>query len=105
VPIPQLAGKAFHSSELPYVFGAPYALGSVPTAGMPLVAAIEGYWTQFAKNGDPNGGSNPMWPAYTTMGDQNLTLDTTITVATGLEKASCDFWDALAASDAGIAGF
>jgi para-nitrobenzyl esterase len=105
VPIPQLAGKAFHSSELPYVFGAAYLLGSVPTAGQPLVAAMEGYWTQFAKNGDPNGGSNPTWPAYTTAGDQNITLDTSITVGTGLEKANCDFWDEIAATDAGIAGF
>jgi para-nitrobenzyl esterase len=105
VPIAALAGKAFHSSELPYVFGAPYLLGSVPPAGQPLVDAMEGYWTQFARNGDPNGGANPTWPVYTTAGDQNLNLDTPITVGTGLEKANCDFWDDLAASDAGIADF
>jgi para-nitrobenzyl esterase len=104
VPVPQLVGKAFHSSELPYVFGNSYVLGSVPDAGLPLVDAMEGYWTQFAQNGDPNGGSNPMWPPFTTAGDQHLNLDTTITVGTGLEKANCDFWDGIAASDAGIAG-
>jgi para-nitrobenzyl esterase len=104
VPVPQLVGKAFHSSELPYVFGNSYLLGSVPDAGVPLVDAMEGYWTAFAQHGDPNGGSNPMWPAYTTAGDQNLNLDVSITVGTGLEKANCDFWDGIAASDGGVGG-
>jgi para-nitrobenzyl esterase len=92
-PFAFLMNTSFHSAELPYVFGDKYLLGSVPPASQPLVDAIEGYWTQFAKTGDPNGGSNPMWPAYTTAADQNLTLDTTIGVSTGLEKASCDFWE------------
>jgi para-nitrobenzyl esterase len=92
-PFAFLMNASFHSAELPYVFGDSYALGSVPPADQPLVDAIEGYWTQFAKTGDPNGGSNPMWPAYTTAADQNLTLDTTIAVSTGLEKANCDFWE------------
>ncbi len=98
VPVPQLVGTSFHSSELPYVFGNSYLLGDVPEAGLPLVGAIESYWTQFAKTGDPNGGSNVTWPPYTTAGDQHLNLDTTITVGTGLEKASCDFWDGIASS-------
>jgi para-nitrobenzyl esterase len=95
VPIPQLMGKAFHSAELPYVFGDAYDLGSVPAANQPLVDAVEGYWTQFARTGDPNAGSNPMWPAYTTAADQNLNLDTSITVGSGLEKDNCDFWESI----------
>jgi para-nitrobenzyl esterase len=93
VPVAALMGKAFHSAELPYVFGDKYLLGSVPPASQPLVTAIEAYWTQFAHAGDPNGGSNPMWPLYASATDQNLNLDTTITVGSGLEKAKCDFWD------------
>jgi para-nitrobenzyl esterase len=104
VPVPQLVGVAFHSSELPYVFGAPYLLGSVPEAGLPLVDAMEGYWTQFATSGDPNGGSSPMWPPYTTAGDQHLTLDTSIAVGTGLDKANCDFWDSYVAANPTVAG-
>jgi hypothetical protein len=104
VPLPALAGVAFHSSELPYVWGNSYPLGSVPAAGMPLVSAMEDYWTKFATTGDPNGGSNPMWPAYTTAGDQNVNLDTTITVGTGLKKANCDFWDAYETANPGVAG-
>jgi para-nitrobenzyl esterase len=67
---------------------------------------MEGYWTTFANTSDPNGGTNPMWPAYTTAADQNINLDTSITVGTGLEKANCDFWDGVAlsatAADGGI---
>ncbi|HLK37971.1 MAG TPA: carboxylesterase family protein [Polyangiaceae bacterium] len=92
-PFPALAGKAFHSSELPYVFGASYVLGSVDSANQPLVDAIEGYWTRFARTGDPNGGSDPMWPVYTTAADQSLKLDTSISVTTAVDKANCDFWD------------
>jgi hypothetical protein len=40
-----------------------------------------------------------MWPPYTSAGDQNLNLDTPITVGTGLDKANCDFWDNLAATN------
>jgi para-nitrobenzyl esterase len=104
VPIPQLAGLAFHSSELPYVWGNSYVLGTVPEAGLPLVSAIEGYWTQFAQNGDPNGGTNPMWPPYTTAADQDMDLDTTLSVTTALEKANCDFWDSIETADGGIPG-
>jgi para-nitrobenzyl esterase len=104
VPLPALVGKAFHSSELPYVFGSAYLLGSVPDAGAPLVDAIEGYWTRFAATGNPNGGSDPNWPAYATAGDTNIDLDTTITTGSGLEKSSCDFWDSLVAQYPSIAG-
>jgi para-nitrobenzyl esterase len=104
VPIPQLAGQAFHSAELPYVFGSNYLLGSVPDAGAPLAASMEDYWTRFATTGDPNGGSDPSWPAYATASDENISLDTTITVDAGLEKGSCDFWDDLVAKNPSLAG-
>jgi para-nitrobenzyl esterase len=104
VPIPQLQGVAFHSSELPYVFGNSYLLGSVPDAGASLVGAMEGYWTAFAKTGDPNGGSNLMWPPYTTAGDQNINLEPTLSVSTGLDKANCDFWDTYVAANSSVIG-
>jgi len=27
-----------------------------------MSATMVGYWTQFAKTGDPNGSGSPMWP-------------------------------------------
>jgi para-nitrobenzyl esterase len=55
-----------HASELPYVFE---HLDQQPT--MPwrpedrtISNAMAGYWTNFAKTGDPNGPGLPSWPAF-----------------------------------------
>jgi para-nitrobenzyl esterase len=60
---------SFHSLELPYVFG---ALRNPVWAWLPfakldetLAAAIQSYWTNFAKTGDPNGADVPRWLPYT----------------------------------------
>lgn len=45
-------GRATHGAEVPYVFG---------TASDPN---IQTYWTNFAKNGNPNGSGAPGWPAF-----------------------------------------
>jgi para-nitrobenzyl esterase len=43
-----------------------------------LGEAMRAYWTQFAKSGDPNGSSLPVWPAYDPHVDQCLELGRTI---------------------------
>jgi para-nitrobenzyl esterase len=54
---------------------------------------MQGYWTTFARTGDPNGGGKPAWPKYDAAMNRNMTLAATPSVATGLRKAACDFWD------------
>jgi para-nitrobenzyl esterase len=59
-----------HSGELPYVFGwAQHTGSSVMSATFqPADAALseqmQGYWTNFARTGDPNAPGLPAWPAY-----------------------------------------
>jgi para-nitrobenzyl esterase len=59
---------AQHSFELPYVFGnllTGGALGGAYSASdRALSDAMVGYWTNFARTGDPNGPGLPAWPAF-----------------------------------------
>jgi carboxylesterase type B len=59
---------AFHSLEIPYVFG---ALHDPTWQWLPFTAddtalsnLIQVYWTNFAKSGDPNAQGLPDWPAW-----------------------------------------
>ena len=67
---------SFHSLELPYVFG---ALRNPAWSWLPfektdetLAAAMQEYWTNFAKTGDPNGAGLPVWPGYTPASDRYM---------------------------------
>lgn len=57
---------AFHSAELWYVFGSlSYCWRPFTEADHALSAEMIGYWTNFMKNGNPNGDGLPEWSAYT----------------------------------------
>jgi para-nitrobenzyl esterase len=55
-----------------------------------------GYWTRFARAGNPNGGGEPQWPQYTAAGDQFMSLQPPVPVVTDgfAEDHQCEFWDA-----------
>jgi para-nitrobenzyl esterase len=73
---PTFQYHAAHASELQFIWDLPTPMGKELTSDeQALKATMVKYWTQFAKTGDPNGGGNPMWPAYTTASDSILTLD------------------------------
>jgi len=67
-----------HASELPYVFHQLREHNRPPAtvADEAMSDLIRTYWTNFAKTGDPNGGSLPMWPAFTNAAPQMLQLKT-----------------------------
>jgi para-nitrobenzyl esterase len=71
---------AYHSDDLEYVFG---TLDTRPGAmwrpeDRKLSEQVMGYWTNFAKTGDPNGPGLPEWPKYG-KDDALIHLDSTIT--------------------------
>lgn len=90
---------AYHSLELPFVFGTLGKFGYSPSASeLALSGAMNAYWARFAANGDPNGGGATLWPRYDPALDSYLDLDNTIFSGAGVRTARCDFWDVLVAT-------
>ncbi len=86
---------AVHAIELPYVFGSFESIaGYTPTAtDLALAESIQGYWTRFARTGDPAGAGAAVWPAYAIPGDAYLELAPTPAAGDGIRTTECDFWD------------
>lgn len=60
---PEPSGGATHASERPYVFETLHTLGRpVGDSDRRASALMDGYWTGFARTGDPNGAGRPAWP-------------------------------------------
>ena len=57
---------AYHSAEIEYVFGQLDSKAGVPwrSEDRALSNQMMKYWSNFAKNGDPNGPGLPVWPKY-----------------------------------------
>jgi para-nitrobenzyl esterase len=60
---------SYHGQEVAYVFGhLDTADTDITSADEAISEAMAGYWTNFAKNGDPNGEGLPEWPAFSDAG-------------------------------------
>lgn len=76
--LPGLGMGAFHGSETFLLFGVTLVHPD------PAVAArVVDFWTRFAKTGNPNGGMDITWPAYTRDSEQYLDINTDMSVLSG----------------------
>jgi para-nitrobenzyl esterase len=99
VPSGREAQGAAHGSEIPYVFGTLAAAGRVANApkydatDAAVSDTMQQYWTNFAKSGDPNGGSLPKWPKFDATARAYMDLTAQGPVAReGLRRAACDLF-------------
>ena len=87
---------AVHASEIVYVFGALASKKDVSSKpeDWRLSDAMETYWTNFARTGNPNGEGVPAWPAYDRAGNfQVMHLDVKVAPAPDANRARYEFWD------------
>jgi para-nitrobenzyl esterase len=85
------AAGATHGAEVGYVFG---TLGAnYAQADRDLADAIQQYWTNFAKSGDPNGAGLPKWPRYDAKARGFIEFTDSGPVAReGLRRPFCDLY-------------
>jgi para-nitrobenzyl esterase len=92
---------AIHAAELPYVFGnldRPLVIPGLPAqvanaVDMQVSGAMQQYWTNFAKTGDPNSVQLPVWPKFDTSSRAYMQFRDTGPVAKeGLRRAYCDLF-------------
>ncbi len=103
--LPTYGLGAFHSADIPYVFGYSPILGFDLSNGLELILnewgagtpdqrlweSTLGYFARFAATGDPNSEGALDWPEYAADSDQHLILDDP--VGTGSNVADkCRFW-------------
>jgi len=90
-----LGWGVFHGLDVPYLFNTlPRPSGDRRSRA--LSEQMAGYWTRFARTGDPNAPESVRWPRYDAESDEHLVLDLPVTTGTGLRKAACDILDSAA---------
>jgi para-nitrobenzyl esterase len=91
---PGLQLGAFHTAEIPYVFG---TLGCRPymwtQEDRDLSATMMGYWVNFAKTGDPNGPGLPAWPVLVPAQKTIMHFDRDAKIGDIPERELLDLWD------------
>jgi para-nitrobenzyl esterase len=94
-----IAGAQFtrHMAEVPFVFGnllpSGFVGGPWNDTDRKISADIQGYWTNFAKTGDPNGKGLPLWPKFNATSRPYLEFtDDGPVVREGLRREICHLY-------------
>jgi para-nitrobenzyl esterase len=85
---------SFHAAEFPFIFDRSMPLVAIQPSERPLVELMQGYWTRFARTGNPNDPGSAFWPRYSLWSPQSLDIhlpEPSLTEAH--RKPQCDFWD------------
>ncbi|KAM6250422.1 fatty acyl-CoA hydrolase precursor, medium chain isoform 2-T2 [Spheniscus humboldti] len=86
--------KADHADEIAFVFGKPFLAGDATEEENKLSRTVMRYWTNFARNGNPNGEGLVHWPQYD-MDERYLEIDLMQKAAKKLKERKMEFWTQL----------
>src|SRR5262249_51769684 len=87
-PIPGLEFLgATHQTEILYVFG---SFDFMTEADQQVALAMQGYWTRFARDGNPNGEDAVNWPRYRAASDYRINFDAPISILKGFRRPKCE---------------
>jgi len=90
---------AGHASEISHAFGTPYLPSPDPDSEA-VGEAMNTYWANFAKTGDPNGAGQPaQWPQFEPDADRRLQLDASFEVIDDFRVDECAFWRGFAGAN------
>jgi para-nitrobenzyl esterase len=94
--MPTLMLGSTHGAELTFVFGTSLLFSpespNYVAANKALSDRMINYWTNFAKTGDPNGGSETAWPKFSASANQRINFAQQITVLNDFRKTECELW-------------
>ncbi|XP_072202214.1 fatty acyl-CoA hydrolase precursor, medium chain-like [Excalfactoria chinensis] len=83
--------KADHGSEIAFVFGKPFLAGNATEEEKKLSRTVMKYWSNFARNGNPNGEGLVHWPQYD-LDERYLEIDLIQKAAKKLKEDKMEFW-------------
>jgi len=80
---------AYHGAEIPYVFDTHDNWLATDEVDRRLTETLIGYWSNFARTGDPNGDGLPAWPQYVAADARLMALGDTVASQPAPDHALC----------------